>query len=163
MSDAYRFDDRTWEQVWERLLGPHERHRIASSVWQGDIPDEPFEGRVAVELAFRWRRRAVFQSVLWTCWIAYWWLWFRAELTYSTWPGPLLPLALMLLGAAIVGFAIYARRRVADIAQLRGRPLGDEADAQTPDAPDHDAQGPDAQRPDQDDGPDPEGGPEASR
>ncbi len=127
MSDAYRFDDRTWEQVWERLLGPHDRHRIASHVWHGDLPDEPFEGRVAIELAYRWRRRAIYQGVLWSLWVAYWWMWFRAELVYNTWPGPLLPLSLMLLGGAIVGFAVYARRRVADIARLRGRPLAADA------------------------------------
>ncbi len=37
------WDERLWEDAWERLLSHPERHRIAVQVWRGEAPADPFE------------------------------------------------------------------------------------------------------------------------
>jgi hypothetical protein len=72
MSDSFVWDDRTWEQVWERTLDHVERHHIAMSVLRRRLPDTPLERRVARELAQRWARHAVFLAVVYGLWTLFW-------------------------------------------------------------------------------------------
>ncbi|MFP4310805.1 MAG: hypothetical protein ACLFS9_02335 [Nitriliruptoraceae bacterium] len=53
-----RWDDRMWEELWERTLGQPERHRLAMATLRREFPDDPLGRRVVPELARRWRSTA---------------------------------------------------------------------------------------------------------
>ena len=53
-----RYDDHTWEELWERTLGQLERHRIAMALLRREFPDDPLGRRILPELARRWRMTA---------------------------------------------------------------------------------------------------------
>lgn len=117
MAEAHRWDDRSWEQVWDRMLGPVQRYHFAMALWRQEIPDEPFDRRVVVELARRWRRRAITLIVLWGLWIAYWTVLVRAEITLRSADSVGFPLSMVLLGATAVAFCLHARRRFEPVAR----------------------------------------------
>jgi len=105
-------DDRVWERVWDRMLGPVERHSIAVAVWRGRLPRERFEARVAVELARRWRSQAVGLAIVWALWSAFWgaiamtdW---RGDAALSSWYSP----GCALLGLTAIGVCLAVRRRL---------------------------------------------------
>jgi len=50
-----RWDDRMWEELWERTLGQPERHRLAMATLRREFPGDPLGRRVVPELARRWR------------------------------------------------------------------------------------------------------------
>ena len=72
--------DELWDRVWERNLGPVERHDIAVATWRRRPPDDHFERLVAGELARRWRARAIGLALLYALWTAFW-----AALAYRDW------------------------------------------------------------------------------
>lgn len=53
-----RYDDRMWEELWERTLGQLERHRIAMATLRREFPPDPLGRRIVPELAYRWRGTA---------------------------------------------------------------------------------------------------------
>lgn len=53
-----RYDDRMWEELWERTLGQLERHRIAMATLRREFPPDPLGRRIVPELAHRWRGTA---------------------------------------------------------------------------------------------------------
>lgn len=69
---AIDWDDELWQLVWERNLDPVERHSIAVAVWRRRLPAGVFEAGVALELARRWRRRAVGLALLYALWTGFW-------------------------------------------------------------------------------------------
>ncbi|QBI18307.1 hypothetical protein ER308_01115 [Egibacter rhizosphaerae] len=111
------WDDREWEQVWDQLLGPAERHQIMRDVWFGRLPEQPFERRVAIEFARRWRRRAIWLSLLWFVWVGYWMLSLVGELTWATHtPPPSYPYVMALVGVLGVVACLHGRRRILPVA-----------------------------------------------
>lgn len=72
MSTGITWDDKTWDEVWERLLDQFERHNIAMAVLRGRLPSTTFERGIALELARRWRRHAVTLAVVYSVWTAFW-------------------------------------------------------------------------------------------
>ena len=106
------WDERLWEDAWERLLSHPERHRIAVQVWRGEAPADPFEQRVATELARRWRRSARNLALLYGLWALFWGL-----LTWDDWRPDgilrsLLTISCALVGVAAVGACFATRRRL---------------------------------------------------
>ncbi len=106
------WDDRLWEDAWERLLSHPERHRIAVQVWRGELAADPFERRVSTELARRWRRTARNLALLYGLWAIFWGL-----LTWDDWRPvgvlrSLLTISCALIGVAAVSACLAARRRL---------------------------------------------------
>ncbi|MPZ71674.1 MAG: hypothetical protein GEU74_00335 [Nitriliruptorales bacterium] len=112
------WDDLLWYQVWERNLSQLERHAIAMAVLRGRVPADPFEGRVALELARRWRRHAVSLSLLYLLWSLFWSVigWDAVHRYGGEALG--LPLACTILGAAAVAACLLFRRRLRAILRL---------------------------------------------
>jgi hypothetical protein len=77
---AIDWDAALWDRVWERMLGPVERHSVAVAVWRRRLPEEPFEAVVAVELARRWRMQAVKLALVYGLWTLFW-----GALAWSDW------------------------------------------------------------------------------
>jgi hypothetical protein len=67
-----RYDDETWEELWERTLGHVDRHRFAVSVMRREVPDDPLGRRVVPELARRWRRTARNHLIGHVLWVLFW-------------------------------------------------------------------------------------------
>lgn len=115
--DALR-DDRVWDRVWERILDPVERHSIAVAVWRGRPPRGTFEYRIAVELARRWRRRALSLAVVYALWTLFW-----GAIALSDWradagfESPVCPLN-ALIGTAAVAGCFTVRRRLRPVVAL---------------------------------------------
>lgn len=106
-------DDRLWDRVWERMLSPVERHSIAVAVWRRRELRDPFESRIAGQLAVRWRRQARNLALVYALWTAFWGL-----IAVSDWRGDgdwesLLCPVLSALGVAAVAacYAVRARLR----------------------------------------------------
>lgn len=66
------WDDELWDQVWERTLGPIERHSIAMHVVRRRLPEDLFESRICAELARRWRRTSRNLALLYAIWTLFW-------------------------------------------------------------------------------------------
>lgn len=96
------WDDELWAMVWDRHLGPVERHAIGMDVLRRRLPDELFEARVATELARQWRRRARNLIVVYALWTAFWGL-----LGWGAWTGRGIIEGLQ-LGCVLVGIAAIA-------------------------------------------------------
>lgn len=113
------WDDELWVEVWDRLLGPVERHAIARDVWRRRLPDDDFHAQIAIELAHRWRRTARNLAVLYTLWTVFWgvigWHQLRVEQDLG---GALLPLTVGIGLLAIAG-AVAFRRRLRPLVALR--------------------------------------------
>lgn len=110
--DELLSDDRLWDRVWERMLSPVERHSIAVAVWRRRALRDPFESRIAAELAVRWRRHARNLAVVYALWTAFWGLiavsdW-RAD---GDWESLLCP-TLSAIGAAAVAACFFVRARL---------------------------------------------------
>ena len=124
MGQYYQWDDRSWEHIWEQLLGPLERRNCALYVWKVEVPTDPFLGRVVVELARRWRQRAVTLIVAWSLWTLFW-----ATMTWQgirRIPEPDLtaPVSMLVLGVAVVYGCVLARRRFRPVADRSVAPPG---------------------------------------
>lgn len=109
--DALR-DDRVWDRVWERMLGPVERHEIAVSLWRRRPTREVFEARIAVELARRWRRQIRNLMVLYGLWCLFW-----GSLSFSDWRADAafstpLPPSLTTAGMLAIAACVAAHRRL---------------------------------------------------
>jgi hypothetical protein len=70
--DGWSWDDRTWDEVWERVLDRAERHAIAMAVLRRRLPGGAMEDRIAVELSRRWVRKALSLAVLYLTWTLFW-------------------------------------------------------------------------------------------
>lgn len=70
--DDVAWDAQTWHLVWERTLSHAERHEIGMAVLRRRVPADPFERRLARELAKRWERHALWLMVLYALWTAFW-------------------------------------------------------------------------------------------
>lgn len=115
-------DDRIWDRVWERMLGPVERHGIAVAVWRRRIPTDLFDARVAGELARRWRRRALNLAVVYALWTLFWGAIALSDWrTDGDWESSLSPV-LTWLGLLAVACCFGVRRRLAAYAR-RAFPL----------------------------------------
>lgn len=66
------WDDELWDRVWERTLGPVERHSIAMHVVRRRLPEDLFESRICAELARRWRRTSRNLALLYATWTLFW-------------------------------------------------------------------------------------------
>jgi hypothetical protein len=116
-TSAFEWDDRLWEQVWDRTLGPAERFAIGRDVWRRRVPDDRFHARVAVELARRWRTRAVVLASVYALWVAFWgtllWSDLRAD-------GALkggLHVGAVVVGIVAIGACVASRRWLRDQAR----------------------------------------------
>lgn len=67
-----RFDDRTWDELWERTLDRIERHRIARATLRREVPEDRLGRRLVPELARRWRRKARNQALFHLVWVLFW-------------------------------------------------------------------------------------------
>ncbi|MDX1659713.1 MAG: hypothetical protein R3343_12900 [Nitriliruptorales bacterium] len=108
-----QWDDRLFEEVWERHLNVAERHGIAMRVLRRQLPDEIFEARVATELSRQWRRRARNLAVLYMLWTIFW-----AALTWKAWDArgmvSGLTVSCVLVGVAAVAVCFGLRRYLRD-------------------------------------------------
>jgi hypothetical protein len=111
MDEDIAWDDVTWQRVWDVGLDPVERHGIAMAVLRNRPPREAFEGRVALELASRWGRRAVTLSIVYLVWSAFWG---ALLLKARWWQGVEFNVAFgcTLLGLLAVATCLHFRRRV---------------------------------------------------
>ncbi len=116
------WDDRLWDEVWERQLGHVQRHTIAMEVfWRRRLPgDDLFSARVGAELARRWRRSARNFAIGYALWTLFWgalaYHMFVAERAAE--PNPTLIAPVMAgLGLVAIGVCFGVRRRLAALAR----------------------------------------------
>lgn len=111
------WDDRLWEQVWDRTLNPMERHRIARHLWHRRVPDDPLERTVVAELRHRWRRRARNLAILYGLWTLFWGLLALSDVRTDLAFRSLLTPGCTLVGVLAVGacFAVRHRLRAAAV------------------------------------------------
>ncbi len=107
---APEWDDRLWDQVWERNLTQVERHNTGLAVLRQRQPGSPFEDLVASELAHRWRRRSLVLGAVWAIWTAFWGALVVAPLPDDVDPSPL-PRACVVFGVVVIAGCLVARRR----------------------------------------------------
>jgi len=69
---GFVWDDRLWQEVWDRHLSAVERHALAMDVLRRRWPPDPFERSVVAELARQWRRTARVLAVAWSVWVLFW-------------------------------------------------------------------------------------------
>ncbi len=122
--DGFVWDDKTWDHVWERVLNPVERHHIAVSVVRRRVPEDPFERRIAVELARRWQRHALFLASLYLLWSAFWAAIGFDSVTAFGASAARLPFGCAALGiAAVTGCLAFRRRITRFVVTGEGAPL----------------------------------------
>ncbi len=112
-----RFDDREWEELWERTLGQIERHRLAMSLLRREVPDDILGRRVVPELARRWRLSAMLHIIGHTLHATFW---FLISLSLSPLSGTSWQLAngMTLMSLAVIAFCIGFRRYLHPVAAL---------------------------------------------
>jgi hypothetical protein len=118
-----RFDDRLWDDVWERNLNAVERHAIAMDVWRRRQPDDEFEAMIALELARRWRRHVRSLVVLYGLWT---WFWgalavhdFRPDAVLNS----QLSISLAGIGILVICGCLAVRRRLAVHLRVHAAPM----------------------------------------
>ena len=120
-----QWDDRLWDDAWERLLTHPERHYIAVRAWRGELPADPFEALIAHELVRRWRRQARNLAFLYGVWIVFW-----TALLWDDWrtdhvlASPL-TVACTLVGVSAVAACVAVRVRLADRLRAWKHPPGE--------------------------------------
>lgn len=107
------FDDRLWDNVWERNLNAVERHAIAVAVWRRRRPDDRFEAMVACELARRWRRHARYLVVMYGLWTTFWGSLAMHDLRPDAILNSLLSLWCAVIGVLVIASCLAVRRRLA--------------------------------------------------
>lgn len=111
------WDDVLWDDVWERVLGPVERHTIGLDVCRARLSDDRFEAQVGIELARRWRRRARNLATVYSCWVVFWSLiaWNDLQLrgSFTSYLSPVNAA----VGLVAVSLCLLARRRLARYAR----------------------------------------------
>ena len=112
-----RFDDRDWEELWERTLGHIERHRLAMALLRREVPEDVLGRRVVPELARRWRLTAMLHIIGHTLHGTFWLL---ISLALSPLDGTSWQLAngMTLMSLSVIAFCIAFRRYLRPVASI---------------------------------------------
>lgn len=115
------WDHRLWDHVWERNLTQVERHNMGMAVLRHRPPGSPFEDLVALELARRWRRRAVVLVVMYGAWTAFW-----GALAFGPLPDDVerspLPLGCTVVGVAAILSCLLVRHHLGRYLAMAAEP-----------------------------------------
>lgn len=121
---APAWDDRMWEDVWERTIGPADRHRLAMALLRREQPDDRLAHRLQPELARRWRRSCVNYALGWGVFATFWLVIGVAAETSPQGGAVVTPWWMAMLGLSIVSVTLVLRwwiRDMAGPAPRRGR------------------------------------------
>ncbi len=112
-----RFNDREWEELWERTLGQIDRHRLAMSLLRREVPDDVLGRRVVPELARRWRWTALLHIVGHTLHAMFWWM-ISLDLSPLSSPSWQLANAMTLMSLSVIVFCVAFRRYLRPVAVI---------------------------------------------
>lgn len=103
------WDDRMWQDLWDRTLGQVERHRMVMMLWRREEPDDALARRVLPELARRWRGQALVYAVVWGLFAAFWLMVGVTDLGIPRETRTLVPWVCAAAGSVVVAACLWAR------------------------------------------------------
>ena len=120
---APAWDDRMWEEVWERTVGQVERHRLSMMLLRREQPDpdDRLGVRLLPELARRWRRACAAYALGWGLFATFWAAIGAAAERSAESAVVVTPWWMALIGTAIVVVALSLRHWIRDMTELRPR------------------------------------------
>jgi hypothetical protein len=113
---APEWTERMWDDVWERTLGPVDRHRLAQALLRREQPQDRLALRVLPELARRWRRACTLYALGWGAFATFWVVIGVAAESGPEGAAVVTPWWMGMLGLAVVAVALVLRFWIRDMA-----------------------------------------------